>query len=174
MRKWLAGLVGLVFATQIAYADSGAGYISYKYSSDAESAGGVGLKYTFDLEQVTVPIRADLRLSYVHFGNPDLDLVPFEANIAYEFPAETVIPYAGAGVGYYFTGANRGSADDDFGFDVFGGVEGAATDMLNWLVELNYTWLSVDVDKTFQKEEKTGSSIDLDSVGINAGFVYRF
>ena len=174
MRTWLAGLMSLAFATQIACADSGALYLAYKYASDAENGAGPGLKYTFDLEQVTAPIRVDLRLSYTHFGDPDLDLVPVEANIAYEFPVEAVIPYAGVGVGYYFTGANRGSASDDFGFSIFGGVEGAATDLLNWFVELNYLVLSVDVDKTFQKEEKTDSSIDLDGIGINAGFVYRF
>jgi hypothetical protein len=165
-------LLALAVAPTSLFADSAAGYLSFKYASDGDSGLGPGLLYTWNFDY---DIRVDARLSYLHFPDPDLDMVPVEATAAYQFETGTTArPYAGLGLGYYFVGANRGKADNDFGFQFFGGVDVELDWSFDFFAEISYLLLESDVDETFAENEKTGPKIDLDSFGINVGLTYRF
>lgn len=163
--------LAIALATVAARADSAAGYFTYKYADWAESGGGLGAMYTWDLD---MDIRVDARLSFVHFGDPDLDMIPLEATAAYQWHDRDYEPYVGLGVGWYLLEADRGDADGDIGFQLFAGLEADVGLAWDLFAEINWLILESDVDGRFREVEQTGSKIELDGIGINLGFMHRF
>lgn len=161
----------LVLAAFTGRADSASGFLAYRNADWADSGVGVGAKYTWELPS---DFRVDARFSFVHFGDPDLDMVPLETTASYQWTDHEWEPYAGLGVGYYFLDGNRGDADGDIGFQLFAGFEMDVGLIWDLFAEINWLFLESDVDSTFQEVERTDSTIDLDGIGINLGLVYRF
>lgn len=154
------------------HADGLGVYANYIYSDEAEHGIGPGVKYTLQRMEA---VRFDARLSWIAYGKPDLDMIPLEANVAWNLPTEGGwVPYLGLGVGYYFINANRGAADDSLGWQILGGMETEATETLDFFVELRWLWLDADVDNVFAANEGTGNTITLDGFGVNLGLLYHF
>jgi len=173
MRKALAIMaIALAWAPAASFANSAEGYLTLRYADDVEGGAGPGFMYTWGFEN---GVRIDARLSYLHFWDPDVDMVPIEFTSAYQFETESsVSPYLGAGIGYYFLSANRGELDDDFGIQIYGGLEVELKGNFDFFVELNWLFLEADADSVFAQDVGTETKVDLDGVGLNVGLVRRF
>lgn len=149
------------------------GYLAYQYADEADHGVGPGFSYTIPLEY---NFRVDARLSWYHFPDRDLDMIPLVlvGALEHELDSATTL-YGGAGIGYYFLNANRGDADNDVGFQILGGAEWDL-DRIPWkaFAELRWLFLEADVDRVFQQNEGTGSGVDLGGIGMNLGVTYTF
>ena len=162
----MAMLVGVA-----ASADTTDVSLQYMYADDLDHGLGIGLRYSL---AVTEQLCLDGRLGYMHFPDSDMDMVPLEAAARGYFlrEGEAVRPYAGLGIGYYFLDANRGDADDDFGWTILGGLEMETRHAFNVITELRWLWLEADVDDTYAAYERTGSSIEVGGLGLNVGLLW--
>lgn len=160
--------IGLTLSSQ---AGSAAGHLSYKNADDADHGVGAGIMYTWDLQY---KLRADGRFGFVHFGEQDVNLFPVEATIAYQWDDRVLEPYAGLGVGYYIVNADKGDADNEIGFQLFAGLEADIGWDMDLFAELNWLFLSTDVDQHLVQSETSGNEMDFNGMGINVGLLYRF
>jgi hypothetical protein len=162
----------LVMVPGGSFANSGAGYLALKHADELDGGAGPGFMYTWGFEN---GVRIDARLSYLHFWDPDVDMVPIELTSAYQFETDSsVSPYLGAGVGYYFLSANRGNLEDDFGIQIYGGLKVELKGNFDFFAELNWLFLEADTDSVAAKDFGNKSKVDLDGVGLNLGLVHRF
>lgn len=171
-KTWMVLVTGLLLCSGWANGQELNGYLAYQYADEADHGIGPGLSYTFPLESM---IRLDGRLSWYHFTNPDLDMVPIEVVVAYEGELESGLRlYGGLGAGYYLLSANRGEADNEFGFQILGGTEWAWQGPWSLVAELRWLFLDTDVDEEFQRNEGTDDNIELSGIGLNLGLSYAF
>jgi len=88
----------------------------------------------------------------------------------------SISPYVGAGVGYYFNdydpkdAADKATADDSFGFHANAGVEFFLAENYAVNLDLKYVWNDVD----FQDPDDTTQEISMDAFVAGIGFKYYF
>jgi hypothetical protein len=169
--------VGLVGAQPATAVDLDLGFFgSYYDAEDAGDAwGGGGLLRLGLVEWFAL----DARASYLEFDNPDVRMIPLEAAATFRLPlmGNKLIPYAGAGVGYYIydVKAANVSIDDDVGFFPLVGLEVRFGARGQWGLfgEARWLFLSSDID-TATDELTSPRSDDIDGLGVNVGILYRF
>ncbi len=140
-------------------------------SKDLGEGFGGGVKLELNpLDRISV----DARVSYIDFDDTEVEVVPLEAAGLLNFPmlGERIVPYAGAGVGYYYFDGNGAGIDDNVGFFPLVGME-VGLQRISILAEARWLFLQTDVD-TAKAELANITKANMDSLGINIGALYRF
>ena len=170
------GLILLGWATQPkaqAMDISVAGFGSYVDLDTAGESVGGGALVRFELLDW---LAVDARASYFDLSDVDLALVPFEAAALFRLPLleNTLVPYAGLGIGYYmFTDSDLVEIGNNVGFFPVAGLEFRFGEEKQWAVFGEARWLFIysDVDSA------VGSNFDSDDmsgIGINLGNSLKF
>jgi opacity protein-like surface antigen len=140
-------------------------------SKDLGEGFGGGVKLELNpLDRISV----DARAGYIHFDDANVEMMPLEAAGLLNFPmlGERIVPYVGAGVGYYHFDGNGADIDDEFGFFPLVGLE-VGLQRLSVLAEARWLFLQTDVDAA-KAELANITKANIDGVGINLGVLYRF
>ena len=148
----LVGTCCLMFAAEAAL--GGSSLALYGTYWDTKDPGyGAGLKYKLSLIDL---VSVDGRGGYIRFddGN-DSGMVPLEVAFNLGLPGP-ISPYAGVGLGYYFT--DIPSVDDASGYFGQVGLEFTIV-KIGAMIELRY----MDLEEDY-----------LDELSLNAGLVWQF
>jgi len=172
------GMAGFQTASAV---DFGIGpFGTYYDSDDADEAWGGGIMGRFGIVNW---LAVDARASYLRFDENDLEMIPLEAALTFRLPLmdHKLVPYAGAGVGYYLFNedfdedTDFDDVDDGVGFFPLVGVEIRFGSRNQWAIfgEARWLFLSSDIDGAVDELENIDDA-DLDGLGVNVGLVYRF
>lgn len=172
------GLVLLAWAAQPkaqAVDMSVAGFGSYVDLDSSGEAKGVGALVRFGL---TDWFALDARATYFDINDVDLALIPLEATALFRVPLleDTLVPYAGVGIGYYmFTDSDLVEIDNNVGYFPVVGLEFHFGAEKQWAVFGEARWLFIfsDVDAATGSLSNLNSD-DLSGVGINLGISLKF
>jgi len=131
--------------------------------------GGVKLELN-PLDRVSLDVRG----SYIEFSDTNVDMIPLEVAGLLNFPmlGERIVPYAGAGVGYYLFEGRGADIDNEVGFFPLAGLE-VGLQRLSVLAEARWLFLQADVDRA-KAELANVTKANVDGLGINVGVLYRF
>lgn len=140
-------------------------------SKDFGDGFGGGVKVELNpLDRISV----DARAGYIYFDDANIQMVPLEAAGLLNFPmlGERIVPYIGAGVGFYHFDSSNAKIDNTVGFFPLAGLE-IGLQRLSLLAEARWLFLQTDVDSA--KEELANiTKANIDGVGVNLGVLYRF
>jgi hypothetical protein len=172
------GRIGLLLAATLALIvggcshGSGVEFGAFGASLDSDDLGdghGGGAKLELNAFDT---ISVDARAGWIHFDDPDVDMIPLEVAGLWNFSLlfEHVVPYVGAGVGYYLFEGN--DLDDEVGFFPLAGLEIGLQDV-SLLVEGRWLFLEADVDSA-EEELDNVTEADIDGFGANIGLILRF
>jgi opacity protein-like surface antigen len=96
------------------------------------------------------PVGLRFEAAYNEFGNQigsgNLNIAAFTANAVFALPASGFTPYLIGGAGLYRTGANtfgNSASENDFGFNVGGGVKLPLSNSFETFVEARFNRVSV-------------------------------
>ena len=119
-------------------------------------------------------LSLDGRASYIRFADTQVNMVPLEAAGLLNFPmaGERIVPYVGAGVGYYFFEADDADLDNQVGFFPLAGLE-IGLWRVSLLAEARWLFLQTDVESA-KGELRNLREADVDGLGINVGVLLRF
>lgn len=175
--KAMAGLVLLgVLAVALGGCSHGRGVEAglFGASLDADDFGqGYGAGAKLELNPLDM-VSIDARASWIRFDNTNVDVTPLEAAALLNAPmlGERIVPYAGAGVGYYMFEGHGADVDDNVGFFPLVGLE-VGLQRLSVLAEARWLFLQTDVDSS-KAELGNITNANVDGLGINLGLLYRF
>lgn len=168
--KYLASAVSvLLLSASLSYGYNAWGlYASYWDTSDADSAGGAGIKV---LAEMVPGVQLELRGTYfedLERDGLDVEVLPVEAGLALEVPlADDVGLLAGGGLGYYLMDGD-GDPDNEIGFYLASGLEWTIRSNAALFGELMYRVVSAD------DVGPDGEDADLDGLGINVGLLIKW
>jgi opacity protein-like surface antigen len=116
-------------------------------------------------------VSVDARASWIHFDDTEINMFPLElaglVNLA--LLGERIVPYVGAGVGYYLF--DESDLDNEVGFFPLVGLE-IGLQRISLLVEARWLLLEADVDSA--KDELADlTEADIDGFGVNLGLLIR-
>jgi opacity protein-like surface antigen len=119
-------------------------------------------------------LSIDGRASYLRFADTKVNMVPLEAAALLNFPmaGERIVPYVGAGVGYYLFEAQDANLDNKVGFFPLAGLE-IGLWRISFLAEARWLFLQTDVESA-KGELKNLLEADVDGLGVNLGVLFRF
>lgn len=119
-------------------------------------------------------ISVDGRASYVRFDDTGVDMFPVEVAglINFGMVGERIVPYVGAGAGYYFFEGDDADLDDEVGFFPLAGIE-LGLHRVSVLAEARWLFLEADVDSA-EAELENITEADVDGLGVNVGLLFRF
>jgi hypothetical protein len=165
------GFIGLVSAAVLSLAIGGCGstgsgveagaFGTYLDGGDLGTGWGAGAK--LEMNPIDL-VSIDGRASWVNFDDADVDVFPLELAVLINLPlfGESIVPYAGAGVGYYIF--DHDLIDDEWGFFPLVGLEFGPQNF-SLMAEARWLFLEPDVGPT---------SADADGFGANLGLIWRF
>jgi len=119
-------------------------------------------------------ISIDGRASYIRFADTKVNMVPLEAAALLNFPmaGERIVPYIGAGAGYYLFESDDANLDNKVGFFPLAGLE-IGLWRVSLLAEARWLFLQTDVESA-KGELRNLREADVDGLGINLGVLFRF
>jgi hypothetical protein len=119
-------------------------------------------------------LSVDGRASWIYFEDFEIHMIPLEAALRLNLPlfGERIIPYVGAGGGYYFFEADDVDLDDDVGYFPLVGLEVGFRSVAVF-AEARWLFLEADVDGALDELEDLDEA-DVDGLGINVGLLFRF
>jgi len=119
-------------------------------------------------------LSVDGRASYIRFADTKVNMVPLEAAGLLNFPmaGERIVPYVGAGAGYYLFDAQDADLENKVGFFPLAGLE-IGLWRVSLLAEARWLFLQTDVENA-KGELKNLRAADVDGLGINLGVLFRF
>jgi opacity protein-like surface antigen len=174
------GILGIAVAAILALGfggcshGSGVEFGAFGTSLDSDDLGdGYGGGAKLELNPIDM-VSVDARASWVHFDDTDVDMVPLEAAGLLNFPIlfEHIVPYIGAGVGYYLFDADEADLDDQVGFFPLAGLE-IGLHSVSIMAEARWLFLETDVDSA-EAELADITEADVDGFGANIGLIFRF
>lgn len=174
------GFIGVVLVAMVALVIGGCSHGSgvefgmFGSSLDSDDLGdGYGGGAKLELNPLDM-ISVDARASWVHFDDTDIDMIPLEAAALLNFPLfwEHIVPYIGAGGGYYLFDGDGADLDDQVGFFPLAGLE-IGLHNVSILVEARWLFLETDVDNA-KGELRNITEADVDGFGANIGLIFRF
>ena len=120
----------------------------------------------------------DARASYFDISDVDMALVPLETAALFRLPLleNTLVPYAGVGIGYYmFTDSDLVEIGNDVGYFPVVGLELHFGAEKQWAVFGEARWLFIfsDVDAATGSLSNLNSD-DMSGIGINLGVSLKF
>ncbi len=169
-----AGLLGLNSAAALDFSVGPMGsYYDADKAGDAWGGGVIGRLGILDWFAV------DARASYLDIEHSDLNMVPLEAAATFRLPLfeNRLVPYAGAGVGYYLyeEDSDRVDAKDDVGYFPLVGLEYRFGSNQQWALFGEARWLFISSSiKSAGDQLDDFNSDDIDGFGANVGILYRF
>jgi hypothetical protein len=141
---------------------------SYLDSDDLGDGYGAGVKLEVKPTDI---LSVDGRASWLYFEDFEIHMIPLEVAGRLNLPllGERIVPYVGAGGGWYLFEADDVDLDDDVGFFPLVGLE-AGLQSVALFAEARWLFLETDVD------EVVGDVVeaDVDGLGINVGLLFRF
>ncbi|UCD53108.1 MAG: hypothetical protein JSW27_10785 [Phycisphaerales bacterium] len=153
---------------------SGLEFGAFGSSLDSDDLGdGYGGGVKAELNPIDM-ISVDARASWIHFDDTDIDMVPLELAGLLNFPIlwEHIVPYIGAGVGYYLFDGSGADLDDEVGFFPLAGLE-IGLHSVSVLAEARWLFLETDVEGA-EDELRNLTEADVDGLGVNLGLLFRF
>ncbi len=119
-------------------------------------------------------LSVDGRASYIRFADKKVNMVPLEAAALLNFPmaGERIVPYVGAGAGYYLFEADDANFDNKVGFFPLAGLE-IGLWRVSFLAEARWLFLQTDVESA-RGELRNLHEADIDGLGVNLGVLFRF
>jgi len=151
-------------------------YGSYVDSDDLEEGYGAGAKLKLGLLEI---LSLEARGAWVQFDLDDadfeIDMIPVEGALLLNIPlADNIIPYAGAGAGYYFFDADEVDLDDAVGFFALAGLELWLSEDMGLFGEVRWLWLEADVDASRDEfEDLDDDEVNADGLGVNVGLLIK-
>ena len=144
---------------------------SYLDSDDLGDGYGAGAKLEVKPTDV---LSVDGRASWVYFEDFEIHMIPLEAALRLNLPllGERIIPYVGAGGGYYFFEADDVDLDDDVGYFPLVGLE-VGFRRVAIFGEARWLFLETDVDSALDELADLDEA-DVDGLGVNVGLLFRF
>jgi hypothetical protein len=136
-------------------------FLSYWNGKDTDNGYGVGISHQIKIIPI---VRAELRGSWLSYGDSDLDLIPLEGLVRVNLG----LFYVGAGGGYYiFSGS--GDVDWDNAWGTFGlAGAGLSVAKIGLFGELKYTWVETQMTKPAERDA------DASGIGVNVGVVLNW
>jgi len=171
------GFIGLVLVALVLGGcshGSGVEFGMFGSSLDSDDLGaGYGGGAKLELNPIDA-ISVDARASWIHFDDTDIDMIPLEAAGLLNFPLlwEHIVPYIGAGVGYYLFDGDGADLDDQVGFFPLAGLE-IGLHSVSILAEARWLFLETDADNA-KNELRNITEADVDGFGVNLGLLVRF
>ena len=174
------GLIGLLLAITMSLIvggcshGSGVEFGAFAASLDSDDLGeGYGGGPKLELNPIDM-VSIDARASWIQFDDTDIDMVPLEAAALLNFPMfwEHIVPYIGAGVGYYLFDGSGADLDDEVGFFPLAGLE-VGLHSISFLAEARWLFLESDVAGA-KGELRNLTEADVDGFGVNLGVLFRF
>jgi len=174
------GIIGLALLAAFSLAGSGCMTGSglemglYGSSMDADDLGtGYGGGAKVELNPIDI-VSVDGRAGWTRFSDTDIDMFPLEAAGLLNLPIlfEHIVPYAGAGIGYYMFNGDGGDLDDEVGYFPLIGLE-IGLHSLSLLAEARYVFLETDV-RNGQGPLTGVDKVRLDGPAVNVGLLIRF
>ena len=153
---------------------SGLEFGAFGSSLDSDDLGdGYGGGAKLEINPIDI-ISVDARASWIHFDDTDVDMIPLEAAGLLNFPAlaEMIVPYVGAGVGYYLFDGNGADLEDEVGFFPLAGIE-VGLPTISLMAEARWLFLETDVEGA-RHELDNLLEADVDGFGVNVGAIIRF
>jgi opacity protein-like surface antigen len=140
-------------------------------SHDLGQGHGGGAKLEFNLIDW---LSVDGRASYLRFADTKVNMVPLEAAALLNFPmaGERIVPYVGAGAGYYLFEADDANFDNKVGFFPLAGLE-IGLWRISFLAEARWLFLQTDIESA-KGELQNLRGADIDGLGVNLGVLFRF
>lgn len=119
-------------------------------------------------------VSLDGRAGYIRFGDTEVDMIPLEAAGLLNFPmiGERIVPYVGAGAGYYLFDADDADLQNKVGFFPLAGLEIGLWRVF-LMAEARWLFLQTDVESA-EGELQNLREADVDGLGINVGVLFRF
>jgi opacity protein-like surface antigen len=152
---------------------SGVEFGAFGSSLDSDDLGtGYGGGVKAELNPIDM-VSVDARASWIHFDDTDIEMFPLEAAGLLNFPLlfEHVVPYIGAGVGYYLFEGDGADLDDQVGFFPLAGLE-IGLHSVSILAEARWLFLETDVDNA-KDELQNITDANVDGFGVNLGLLFR-
>jgi opacity protein-like surface antigen len=152
---------------------SGVEFAAFGSSLDSKDLGdGYGGGAKVELNPIDM-VSVDARASWIHFDDTDIDMIPLEAAGLLNFPLlfEHVVPYVGAGVGYYLFQGDGADLDDQVGFFPLAGLE-IGLHKVSIMAEARWLFLETDVSNA-KAELEDITDANVDGLGINLGLLFR-
>lgn len=141
-----------------------------------------GVSSNFSLEVSLARAVLDVEIEDIDFG--ELTTYPLQVTAQYRIPAGNILPYFGAGVGYYFNEFDEDSiissagvsvdTDNSFGFHVNAGCDFFLNQNSAINLDARYFWSKTSTSVDFLGTEIADDDLDLDSLVIGAGLKYFF
>lgn len=172
--------IGLVLAVTLSLMvggcshGSGVEFGAFGASLDSDDLGdGYGGGVKLELNPIDM-ISIDARASWIQFDDTDIDMVPLEAAGLLNFPMfwEHIVPYIGAGVGYYMFDGSGPDLENEVGFFPLAGLE-IGLHSVSVLAEARWMLLEADIDGA-QEELQNLTEANVDGFGVNLGLLFRF
>ena len=119
-------------------------------------------------------LSVDGRAGYIRFADTKVNMIPLEAAGLLNFPmaGERIVPYLGAGAGYYLFEGSETDLQDQVGFFPLAGLE-IGLWRVSLLAEARWLFLQTDVESA-RGELRNLREAEVDGLGINLGVVFRF
>lgn len=153
---------------------SGVEFGAFGSSLDSDDLGdGYGGGVKLELNPIDM-VSVDARASWIQFDDTDIDMIPLEVAGLLNFPMfwEHVVPYVGAGVGYYLFDGSGADLDNEVGFFPLAGLE-IGLHSVSVLAEARWLFLQTDVEGA-KGELRNITEADVDGFGVNLGLLFRF
>jgi len=140
-------------------------------SDDLGDGSGVGAKLGISPMDL---LSLEARASWIQFDDFDIDMIPLEVagRLNFSLFGNWIVPYVGAGAGYYMFEADDADLDDSVGFFPMVGLE-VGVHQIAFFVEARWLFLETDVDSA-RAELDDIVEADVDGLGVNIGALVRF
>jgi len=144
---------------------------SYLDADDLGDGYGGGAKLEIKPTDV---ISVDGRASWIYFEDFEVQMIPLEAALRLNIPlmGSRIVPYVGAGGGYYIFDADDVDLDDSVGYFPLVGME-VGLRRVALFAEARWLFLEADVDSALDELANIDDA-DVDGLGINVGLLFRF
>ena len=175
LKKFVVLLAILTLFSAPSWAGSFSAFGSYWDSRDADASWGAGVRLGVDL---TKKLELEFHGTwYPAFQNDefsgesfDLTAIPVDGGLKLNFmPDNTVNPFVGAGVSYYFLTIDPGSVDDQVGVYLNGGLDVGSVDGTRFFAEV--MWRKVDTSVKFGAFDE---DVKFDGFALNVGATWRW
>jgi hypothetical protein len=169
MKKLLALAAVLALMAGSARADLRV-FGSYWDAGDLNEGYGGGAGMRFELLPF---LGLELRGSYLDLSDVEMSLIPLEGAVILQLPGHAIVPYVGAGAGYYMFDADKVDPDDDIGLFALAGLEVGAAKGIRFFAEARWVALETSIEGASDVLESLGEDeVSVDGLGVNAGLVW--
>ena len=166
----LTVLLAITAPAQALDVESGA-FLATIDSDDLGNGTGVGTKFGVSPMDFVV---LEGRVSWIEFDDFNIDMIPLEVSGRLNFSlfGNWIVPYVGAGAGYYLFQADGADLDDNVGFFPLAGIE-LGLHNIAFFAEARWLFLETDVDSARAELDDIGEA-NVDGFGVNIGALVRF